>query len=69
MIKQIAGRAGRRSSRFPRGEVTCYKGEDMEFLRQGLILIFNSLPTALSWLVSNFFESFLLTASVHTRLP
>ncbi|KAM3569315.1 hypothetical protein VYU27_008589 [Nannochloropsis oceanica] len=36
MIKQIAGRAGRRSSRFPNGEVTCYKKEDMQFLRSGL---------------------------------
>lgn len=36
MIKQIAGRAGRRSSRYPNGEVTCYKGEDMVHLRAGL---------------------------------
>jgi len=62
MIKQIAGRAGRRSSRFPNGEVTCYKGEDMHFLRSGKTLSFPpslpfSLPSSVFFTQSSLFPS------------
>jgi ATP-dependent RNA helicase SUPV3L1/SUV3 len=33
-VKQISGRAGRRNSLYPFGEVTCRVPEDMEYLRQ-----------------------------------
>jgi ATP-dependent RNA helicase SUPV3L1/SUV3 len=33
-VKQIAGRAGRRNSPFPDGEVTCRDPRDMEYLKQ-----------------------------------
>jgi ATP-dependent RNA helicase SUPV3L1/SUV3 len=33
-VKQIAGRAGRRNSPFPEGEVTCRDPRDMEYLRK-----------------------------------
>ena len=33
-VKQISGRAGRRNSPFPDGQVTCRDPEDMEYLRQ-----------------------------------
>ncbi|KAI3837614.1 hypothetical protein MKX03_029739 [Papaver bracteatum] len=35
-IKQIAGRAGRYGSKFPRGEVTCINGEDLPLLHSAL---------------------------------
>ncbi|XP_020259002.1 ATP-dependent RNA helicase SUV3, mitochondrial isoform X2 [Asparagus officinalis] len=35
-IKQIAGRAGRYGSKFPVGEVTCLKGEDLPLLHSAL---------------------------------
>ncbi len=35
-IKQIAGRAGRRNSLFPVGEVTTFRDADMHFLVSGL---------------------------------
>jgi hypothetical protein len=34
MVKQISGRAGRRNSPFPEGEVTCRSPEDMAHLRK-----------------------------------
>lgn len=34
MVKQIAGRAGRRSSRYPYGEATCLQEEDLPYLRE-----------------------------------
>ena len=33
MVKQIAGRAGRRNSPFPEGLVTCRDPVDMDYLR------------------------------------
>jgi ATP-dependent RNA helicase SUPV3L1/SUV3 len=33
-VKQISGRAGRRNSPFPEGEVTCRDPEDMEHLKR-----------------------------------
>ena len=32
-VKQISGRAGRRNSPFPTGEVTCRDPRDMEYLK------------------------------------
>ena len=34
LVKQIAGRAGRRNSPYPHGEVTCRHPDDMKYLRQ-----------------------------------
>jgi hypothetical protein len=35
-VVQIAGRAGRKSSRWPEGEATCLRGEDLAYLHQAL---------------------------------
>jgi ATP-dependent RNA helicase SUPV3L1/SUV3 len=70
LLKQIAGRAGRLSSQWDSGEVTCYRDEDMDYMRHTLnspleplqrVGIFPTMPQ-----VSDFFDGM---AQVSQREP
>ena len=57
-VKQIAGRAGRRNSSFPEGEVTCRDPRDMEYLLKCMTTEIPTVPKAGLLPTASHIESF-----------
>jgi len=68
LIKQIAGRAGRRSSKWKQGYATCYSEEDMAALRHAMNVPMSEMETPLAGLFPEF-EHIEMYASQVPGLP
>jgi len=68
MIKQIAGRAGRRDSEWPNGYVACYRGVDLPALRAALAVPIEEMKTPHAGIFPEF-EHLELFASQVPGLP
>jgi len=68
MVKQIAGRAGRRNSEWPKGYVACYRGTDLPALRAALAMPIEEMKTPHAGIFPEF-EHLELFASQVPGLP